>query len=241
MTAQMADTLIVDGAQLPLFTNPLDSYISDRHQGWPFVSTSTANWRGYIARWEIREGRLLLVGLQGWMGKRAIDAGSPLEIRLTDNRREMPDEWLGHLEGGPDDVLANLNGPDVALGVLFPGAGESVFATWFTGVLRVPEGECVHSAHMGYESTYEHELRITIDRGCVVGAERVQTGEAFRRKMEELAARREVSLPARADEDGWMTCPHCGVRFTTRDHARWDGERHRSCGGRIALDPTRCD
>lgn len=61
MTAQMSDTITIDGAALQLFAEPLEAYFSGapaQPHGRPdFAPTNTANWRGYIAQWEIKDGR----------------------------------------------------------------------------------------------------------------------------------------------------------------------------------------
>lgn len=36
-----------------------------------------------------------------------------------------------------------------------------------------------------------------------------------------------------ADAEGWLTCPNCNWRFTTRDPRAWTGRRHLRCGQRI--------
>jgi len=42
-----------------------------------------------------------------------------------------------------------------------------VFAHWFTGRLRAPQGKMLQYIHMGFNSTYEFDLLIEIDRGVV--------------------------------------------------------------------------
>jgi hypothetical protein len=127
-----------------------------------------------------------------------------------------------------------------SLSLLFPGAGDRVHADWFTGELRVPDGRPVHYVHMGYESVYEREMRICVQRGRVVSSEVVETGDAFRREVEALKLRHDQPLTAQPDAEGWLTCPHCGRRFTISDKGRWDGERH-ACGGRISLQGAAAD
>lgn len=51
--------------------------------------------------------------------------------------------------------------------VLSPG--EPLFADWFTGTLRVPQGELVEYVHMGFGSVYAEELHIRVENGEVVG------------------------------------------------------------------------
>lgn len=44
---------------------------------------------------------------------------------------------------------------------------KPVFADWFTGVLRVPQGEMLQYVHMGYGSVFELEVHIKIENGVV--------------------------------------------------------------------------
>jgi hypothetical protein len=50
---------------------------------------------------------------------------------------------------------------------------ERVFAHWYSGTLRIPQGRRLQYVHMGYGSTYERDLLLEIERGVVV-ASRVQ-------------------------------------------------------------------
>lgn len=42
-----------------------------------------------------------------------------------------------------------------------------ILATWFTGVLRIPEGDILLYVHMGFGSVYEREIHIKVDNGIV--------------------------------------------------------------------------
>ncbi len=44
---------------------------------------------------------------------------------------------------------------------------KPIFADWFTGTLRIPQGEMLHYVHMGYGSVYEREMHIKIENGIV--------------------------------------------------------------------------
>lgn len=46
-------------------------------------------------------------------------------------------------------------------------ANKPVFADWFTGTLRIPQGEMLRYVHMGYGSIFERELHIKIEKGIV--------------------------------------------------------------------------
>ena len=59
-------------------------------------------------------------------------------------------------------------GEDLSLETLFPGFPDRVFAHWYTGTLRLVRGEQVRYVHMGYGSTYAHEVFLVVQRGVVV-------------------------------------------------------------------------
>jgi hypothetical protein len=56
----------------------------------------------------------------------------------------------------------------ISLATLFPHANSSVFADWYTGTIRVDEGELLDYQHAGFYSTYEFTRLIEIRDGCVV-------------------------------------------------------------------------
>ena len=57
----------------------------------------------------------------------------------------------------------------VLLARLFPGYGDRVFAHWYSGTLRVPQGRQLKYVHMGYASTYERDLMLVVERGVLRG------------------------------------------------------------------------
>ena len=61
MTAQFRDSIKYNGQQYSLATEPLDPYLQAMDIDYP--STSTANYRGYIASWEIKDDKLYLIKL----------------------------------------------------------------------------------------------------------------------------------------------------------------------------------
>ncbi len=62
------------------------------------------------------------------------------------------------------------------LETIFPGHPDSVFADWYTGTLCVPQGEILKYVHMGYQSTYERDILIDVERG-VIGEVRTRENE----------------------------------------------------------------
>ena len=50
---------------------------------------------------------------------------------------------------------------------LFPDQKE-VFADWFTGEIRIPQGDLLEYVHGGYDSTYEKDLFLDFKEGYLV-------------------------------------------------------------------------
>lgn len=53
------------------------------------------------------------------------------------------------------------------LSALFPNQNE-VFASWFTGDLRIPEGEIIEYVNAGFASKYEQDLFLSFKNGVFV-------------------------------------------------------------------------
>lgn len=66
MTIQAGDILDYQGESYEIANNPLQSYFNLQNPAPVFQFTNTANWRGYIATWQITpEGKLFLTGISG--------------------------------------------------------------------------------------------------------------------------------------------------------------------------------
>jgi hypothetical protein len=153
MTAQMPDILIYNGEEHALFSNPLEAFFGLEHPRPEFVSPHTANWRGYVATWEIKDGLFYLIGLEAWLTVVISEMGRRRRVR------------------------------EVGLSDVFPDLEQPILATWFTGKLHVPQGEMLFYIHMGYESLYERTLVLTVEQGRVVAEEVVDNrqSEEYRR------------------------------------------------------------
>jgi len=127
MTAQIPESLHYNGEQLVMCTNPLSDYFSMTETFPDFVWTSTALARGYVGTWEITDGRLYLIALQG----------------------ELQD------------------GSTASLATLFPDFPTRVFAHWYSGTIRVPQGKMLKYIHQGYASIMERDLFLEIEKGIL--------------------------------------------------------------------------
>jgi len=67
MTSQVTEILVYRGQQFAMQATPLDPYLRSLRGGRrrKFAATSTAHWRGYLGTWEIIDGMLTLVALEG--------------------------------------------------------------------------------------------------------------------------------------------------------------------------------
>ena len=140
MTAQFRDSIIYKDSQYSLATEPLRSYLEAKGINYP--STSTGNYRGYIASWEVIDNKLFLI------------------------RVKIP----GFL---PDmDSEANL----------FP-EDEKTFAYWYSGRLRIPDGELLEYVHQGYASTYEKDLYLRFLNGKMMGKSEKDNRPEFEEKI----------------------------------------------------------
>jgi hypothetical protein len=75
-------------------------------------------------------------------------------------------ELAGHLEDGSECTLDTI----------FPGFPDRVFAHWYSGTLRIPDGKLLEYVHQGYGSTYERDIYIEVSRGCVTDLEVMTNG-----------------------------------------------------------------
>ena len=145
-TAQMPDKLVLDGEEVSLHTNPLQPYLHAHSGEVPeFPPMTTANWRGYIATFVIRDDLLI------------VD-----KVEVRDLAEDRP-----RAERDPhEEVRFELDLKDIITEV-FDGR-DDVPATWYTGALVIPRGERVHYVHMGYGSTYERYTLLDVQAGRVV-------------------------------------------------------------------------
>jgi hypothetical protein len=139
MTAQSPDFIIINNEKHALLTNPLEAYRELHRPDIVFLEDhpNTACWRGYVAEWEIVEGKLFLLNVVGNVSYKG--RGSDYNIFH-------------------DKVPATLS-------EIFGNEDERVHATWFTGELRIPQGEITEHIHHGYGAEYSGYLIIPTECG----------------------------------------------------------------------------
>lgn len=70
--------------------------------------------------------------------------------------------YLIRLKGSLED------GGTASLETVFPGFPDRVFAHWYSGTIRLPQGRRLEYVHKGYMSRFEREEFLDIERGVLV-------------------------------------------------------------------------
>lgn len=167
MTAQATDQILIDGVEHELFTNPLEMFKEMYRRDWVFFEDhpNTACWRGYVAEWEINEGRLFLLKVNGNISYKGHNTG-------RDRNKSL--RWEGiHPELFQNKVPATLS-------ELFGPERDRVPATWYSGELRVPLGSMIKYIHAGYGSEYSKYLLIPVVNG-VCGEQKYVTDKEYKK------------------------------------------------------------
>ena len=126
MTTQTGEILTYNGEKTTIATEPLKPYLENRSD-ISFIFKSTALVRGYIGTWKIKNKKLYLVSLLGF---------------IEDNEK-------------------------VDLNYLFPNKKE-VFANWFSGQIRIPEGNLLRKIRIGYASVFERDKILKFNKGICI-------------------------------------------------------------------------
>lgn len=114
MTAQVLDSITVEGVRSGLASTPLGVWLDAHPDHARFVSPHTANWRGYVADWSVRDDTLWLDGVHGWVPLAHDSAGSPEEVdleRLGDANLPVEATWVsGELRVVQGEIIAYVHG-----------------------------------------------------------------------------------------------------------------------------------
>lgn len=91
------------------------------------------------------------------------------------------------------------SGQEANIESVFPGFPDRVFAHWFSGTLRIPQGKRLAYVHRGYGSSYERDVLLTLQNGVVVAQEVRHNGQAPDDAPEGYSIGGMTSWPARKD------------------------------------------
>lgn len=70
--------------------------------------------------------------------------------------------YLVELSGGTMN-----GGTEISLAAFFPGFPDRVFAHWYSGTIRLPQGRELESLHRRDYSIFERDLFLSLERGIV--------------------------------------------------------------------------
>ena len=138
-TPQAPDVLFYKGGAYRLFANPLESFYQDREKR---------------PRFFFRPNQMLSGNWRGYIATWTIENDFLYLVNI--------DGWICNRDstGCREADLSELFGKKYRNG--------KVKADWFSGDIRMPEGEMLEYVHLGYESVFERELIVTVDSGKVV-------------------------------------------------------------------------
>lgn len=64
------------------------------------------------------------------------------------------------------------------LATVFPDYPDRVFAHWYSGTIRIPEGKLIEYVHMGFASRYERDVFLRFRSGVLISIETRTNGTA---------------------------------------------------------------
>ena len=67
-----------------------------------------------------------------------------------------------------------MDGKPATLATVFPDFPDRVFAHWYSGELRVPQGKLIKCVHMGFRSKYEEDFFLDVANGVLTGTRLVK-------------------------------------------------------------------
>jgi F0F1-type ATP synthase assembly protein I len=141
--------------------------------------------------------RLFYKGEETWMAAEPLNQylRNRSNIKFVSPSTDCWRGYYGHWEIA--DKKLNLIGlkayiegcREVDLNYLFPGQNK-VFANWFSGEIRLPQGKILEYVHMGYASLYVKDLFLVIENGILLKQYEVDNTEKYQellkqRKQEE--------------------------------------------------------
>ncbi len=181
-TAQVPDKLILDGKEVPLLENPLEYLWLDENgtpvlfsnelpepgasaeelrKWWAIVAQrprrpdalfegeiSTGDWRGYVATWKLEGDRLLLV---------KVEQEHQNQSQPVPKDREARERWRPEWETR-----------EIPIERILPGKKLPVFAEWYSGKLRVPQGKMFDYAQIGYGPRSARDTFLDFRNGVLV-------------------------------------------------------------------------
>lgn len=164
MTAQRGEILIFEGKKYTMACEPFSQYLQKTKIELSLQATDTSLWRGYLGEWEIKENKLYLIKISGIGQIRNLERFRFEKLKLRIKLKKgiiTPQENGIRIKQLKRDCMEDI---ELSLNSLFKSE-EKVFANWYDGIIVCPYGRMINYIHLGYESTFEHELYIEVVNG----------------------------------------------------------------------------
>ena len=169
MTAQIGDIMYYEGNKYFMATEPpLNPSAAEKYE-IRFIWQSTACWRGYQAEWEVKDKQLFIKSVKGTAEVTDKEKFRQIKLEL---RKLLREGVISPIENGQllkESYKDLSHEQDVDLSFLY-GADQPVFASWFSGTIRLPRGRMLEYVHMDYFSVFEENLCLTFKNGMLVKA-----------------------------------------------------------------------
>ena len=170
MTRQVTETIYYKKNEYEMKDTPLDAYL--REKEIRFHHSSSACWRGYVGKWEIKDEKLYLIDfLSHIIHKKPISEQEKIDRFLKD--KDYYKKYYGITDANQIGNFT-VTKEEIGLDYLFPGQKE-VFADWFTGEIIIPHGKVLYYS-MRY-SIYEKYLFLQFKNGVLISEETDDKGE----------------------------------------------------------------
>ena len=179
MTAQAGDLIYIRGKAHPMAN---DMEVKAPAMDWfdmQFIPSSTACWRGYEATWRLKRNKLFLQDFSGLAEVRDKERFREEKglLRQRMKRAEItPVQYSRLLKQLQADLLQEVS---VDMQFLF-GSDQPVWAQWFNGFIRIPQGEMLMYRHAGYMSVFEAMQILQFQDGVLIKSKVVDTGKYWR-------------------------------------------------------------
>jgi len=136
MAAQIPDILILDGTKMDLYSNPLESYFD--------LYSYSIKRPAFQATESCKRGYVATLELHNHLLILREIKGNIQTSNFIFWKKVIPYSWK----------------------MLFPKVqSNGVVASWFTGKIRIPQGNKLFYVHHAYDSRFEREIIITFDKG----------------------------------------------------------------------------
>ncbi|MGY8914038.1 MAG: hypothetical protein ACKVJF_03020 [Flavobacteriales bacterium] len=113
MTIQIKESILIDGEEYKMVTEPLLPYLKELTNKTIFQCETSACWRGYLGTWELKNNKLYLIELTGNVGDADFRFRSSVGLDyLFPNKKEVHADWFTGVISIPDGEIPGSGYPN---------------------------------------------------------------------------------------------------------------------------------